>query len=72
MAAALHELANNWLLVGRLVVEAQDGRESGQADSHSVRRCLVSVHSEVLVGVHVDSQSSLQHSGETAGLPEGY
>ncbi len=67
------ELAENWLLVVHLAVEAQGGRGRGQADLEmvwSVQRYLESVRCEGSVGVHVGFQSFLQRSGGNAGLPE--
>jgi len=69
------ERAETWLLGVPLEVEAQGGREPGQADLemvHSIPHCLESVRSAELAGARVDSQSFLRRFEGNAGLLEGY
>lgn len=69
------EPAEMWLLGVPLEVEAQGGREPGQADLevvHSIRHCLGSVRFVELAGAHVDSQSFLRRFEGNVGLLEDY
>lgn len=69
------ELAEKWLLGVPLEVEAQGGREPGQADlemARSIQRYLGPVRSAVLAAARGDSQSFLRRFEGNVGLLEDY